>query len=58
MSAEQEHEPTPAPPHAPPPDETAQESLTDFIDRMDRAAFRRVLDHRDLTRSHGAVRSR
>jgi len=49
MSAERERDsslpPTPTPP---PHDERDHESLTDLMDRMDREAFRRTLEHRQL----------
>ena len=46
MSAEQEGEqPIPSPP---PSEEPEVETLTDWIDRMDREAFRRALEQRDL----------
>jgi phage head maturation protease len=45
MSAEQDQ--SPATPH-PQPREEQPETLTDLIDRMDREAFRRSLEQRDL----------
>ena len=46
MSEEQERERTA--PSAPPSEEPAEETLTDWIDRRDREAFRRALEQRDL----------
>jgi hypothetical protein len=37
----------PAVPTAPPRDESTKETLTDFIDRLDREAFERLLELRD-----------
>jgi hypothetical protein len=46
MSAERENDQaTPPPAHD---DHAVAESLTDLIDRMDREAFRRSLEQRDL----------
>ena len=47
MSAETERGHT-ALPQEPAHEEAAVESLTDLIDRMDREAFRRSLEQRDL----------
>ena len=55
MSAEQKHTP-PTPPQQ--SDERASETLTDFIDRMDREAFRRALEQRDLRMLSTNVRPR
>ena len=46
MSEEQEEERTTQTP--PPSQESAEETLTDWIDRLDREAFRRALAQRDL----------
>ncbi|HLF13000.1 MAG TPA: hypothetical protein VJA26_17500 [Gammaproteobacteria bacterium] len=57
MSAEQEGgqiNPSPPPPHEDPTAET----LTDLIDRMDREAFRRALEQRDLRFLSTTVRQR
>ena len=48
MTAEREQGATSPPPQPPPRNDADQESLTDLIDRMDRAAFRRALEQRDL----------
>ena len=55
MSAEQKHAP-PTPPEA--RDERKIETLTDLIDRMDREAFRRSLEQRDLRMSASNVTHR
>ena len=55
MSAEQKHTP-PAP--SKPRDERTIETLTDLIDRMDREAFRRSLEQRDLRMLSSNVRQR
>jgi hypothetical protein len=54
MSAEQDPAAPPAP--SPAADETP-ESLTDFMDRMDREAFHRALEQRDLKILATMVRS-
>jgi hypothetical protein len=46
MSAEQDAAAPPTPPS--PVAEDTPESLTDFMDRMDREAFHRALEQRDL----------
>ncbi len=45
MNAEQEQRPAPPPA---PREERVEETLTDLFDRMDREAFRRALEQRDL----------
>ncbi len=47
MSAEHEPPTGPATP-SPQPAESLDETLTDLMDRMDREAFRRALEQRDL----------
>ena len=47
MSAERERDSS-LPPTPPPHDERDHESLTDLMDRMDREAFRRTLEQRQL----------
>jgi hypothetical protein len=57
MSVEQESGPaTPPPPST--HDERKVESLTDLIDRMDREAFRRSLEQRDLRMLSAKLRQR
>ena len=56
MSAE--HDPRTAAPPSPPREEPNVESLTDLIDRMDREAFRRALEQRDLRLLSGTVQRR
>ena len=56
MTAEQE--PRPAAQPSPPREETNVESLTDLIDRMDREAFRRALQQRDLRMLASTVEKR
>jgi hypothetical protein len=46
MSAERDSGPATPPPTA--SEDHVEESLTDLIDRMDREAFRRSLEQRDL----------
>ena len=46
MGAEQERDANLPP--TPPRDDTRNESLTDLIDRMDREAFHRALDQRQV----------
>jgi hypothetical protein len=48
MSAERDDAGRSAAPPPPPAEEMIAETLTDFIDRMDREAFRRSLEQRDL----------
>jgi hypothetical protein len=55
MSPEQESGPA-APPAA--REDHVEESLTDLIDRMDREAFRRSLEQRDLRMLSADVRRR
>ena len=55
MSSEQEDRklnPAPEPQH----EDAAAETLTDLIDRMDREAFRRALEQRDLRLLSAIVR--
>jgi hypothetical protein len=56
MSPEQEGGPTPPAPTA--REDHVEESLTDLIDRMDREAFRRSLEQRDLRMLSTNVRRR
>jgi hypothetical protein len=56
MSAERENGPATPPPPA--HEEHIEESLTDLIDRMDREAFRRSLEQRDLRMLSSNVRRR
>jgi hypothetical protein len=54
-----EREGGPAPPESPArEDHIVEESLTDLIDRMDREAFRRSLEQRDLRMLSTNVRRR
>ncbi len=53
-----DNEPRPAAPASPSQQESTAESLTDLIDRMEREAFRRALEQRDLRLSSGNVRGR
>jgi hypothetical protein len=57
MSAERENGPATPPPPAR-EDHVIEESLTDLIDRMDREAFRRSLEQRDLRMLSSNVRRR
>jgi hypothetical protein len=50
MSAEEEHGPSTTP-ASDAGDDIAGETLTDFIDRVDREAFRRALEHRSPYRT-------
>jgi hypothetical protein len=56
MSPERESGPAVPPP--PVRDDHVEESLTDLIDRMDREAFRRSLEQRDLRMLSANVRRR
>ena len=56
MSAEQDPRPAASP--SPPREERNVESLTDLIDRMDREAFRRALEQRDLRLLSNTVQRR
>jgi hypothetical protein len=51
MSAEQETGELPPPSREPEQEDPTAETLTDLIDRMDREAFRRSLEQRDLRAS-------
>jgi hypothetical protein len=57
MSAERESGPA-TPPQPAHEDHVIEESLTDLIDRMDREAFRRSLEQRDLRMLSTNVRRR
>jgi hypothetical protein len=56
MSAERETGPATPPPAA--HEDHVVESLTDLIDRMDREAFRRSLEQRDLRMLSSTLRRR
>lgn len=55
MSAEHDPANEPSAP-SPQPGENSSETLTDFMDRMDREAFRRSLEQRDLRLLAAAIR--
>ena len=58
MSAERENGGTATPPAPAREELVVEESLTDLIDRMDREAFRRSLEQRDLRMLSTSVRRR